>query len=368
MPLDITPAAPADLPGIIALLDASQLPRAGIEDHVASTLVARQDSGVRRTRRARAVRRRPPCSVPSPWRQRCAVRTRAALTVAALDLARRRGVETVYLLTETGGHSFRDSASTPSAAPRWTSRAQDESDRLPVERVGHASPSWLNERPGLGAALLLPLWLMAGARTGCSQEPGARVADGGRLDASGPNAPFGNALGHQRHQVYLLGLRARRPLLRGGAVELYHTVDIFLSLQRGTPDPIRAGVLRQHRSCPRQDRSRVTLRSAGAAHGNGDGAGLVPAGLELRYAPHRGVRVVEGASIGALYFTRALPDPSAARLNFAVAGDFGVRVGRATTRSTCVIGFSTSPTAYGVQPGMNAAHAASRCGDVVKRS
>src|SRR5260370_22352713 len=57
------------------------------------------------------------------------------------------------------------------------------------------------------------------------------------------------------------------------------------------------------------------------------GAGFVPAGLELRYAPHRGVRVVVGASIGALYFTRPLPDPSAARLNFAVAGDFGVRVG-----------------------------------------
>jgi len=36
MPLDITPAAPADLPGILALLDASRLPRAGIEDHVAT--------------------------------------------------------------------------------------------------------------------------------------------------------------------------------------------------------------------------------------------------------------------------------------------------------------------------------------------
>jgi len=46
MPPDITPAAPADLPAILALLAASKLPRARIEDHVASTLAARQDSGV----------------------------------------------------------------------------------------------------------------------------------------------------------------------------------------------------------------------------------------------------------------------------------------------------------------------------------
>src|SRR6266576_8389 len=71
---DITPAGPADLPAILDLLTASKLPRAGIEEHLASTLVARADSDV--------------------------------VGSAALELARRRGVRTVYLLTETAGRFF----------------------------------------------------------------------------------------------------------------------------------------------------------------------------------------------------------------------------------------------------------------------
>ncbi len=169
---------------------------------------------------------------------------------------------------------------------------------------------------GLGAALLLPLWLMAGARTGCSQEPGsARWRMAGGWIAVGPNAPFETRLGTRRHQVYLLGLRARRPLLRGGSL------------------------------CGQQVQRMATVY----------GAGLVPAGLELRYAPHRGVRVVVGASIGALYFTRPLPDPSAARLNFAVAGDFGVRVGAGDHAIDLRYRFqhiSNGGTAF--NPGMNA--------------
>jgi hypothetical protein len=43
---DITPAIPADLPAILDLLAASKLPRAGIEEHVTTTLVARDHSGV----------------------------------------------------------------------------------------------------------------------------------------------------------------------------------------------------------------------------------------------------------------------------------------------------------------------------------
>jgi len=102
----ITPAVPADLPAILELLAASKLPRAGIEDHVASTLVARADSdvvgsaalelyGSAALLRSVAV---------ATW-----LRGRglgAALTVAALDLARRSGVRTVYLLTETAGRFF----------------------------------------------------------------------------------------------------------------------------------------------------------------------------------------------------------------------------------------------------------------------
>jgi len=103
---DITPAAPADLPAILALLAASKLPRAGIEDHVASTLVARQEPGVVGTAALELYG-------GAALLRSVAVATQvrgqglgAALTVAALDLARRRGVRTVYLLTETAGQFF----------------------------------------------------------------------------------------------------------------------------------------------------------------------------------------------------------------------------------------------------------------------
>jgi hypothetical protein len=147
--------------------------------------------------------------------------------------------------------------------------------------------------------------------------------------AVGPNAPFETRLGTRRHQLYLLGLRAGRPLLRGGAVELYHTVDVVpLAASSATPiryeqascdsiGPVPLDSSRLASLCGQQLQRRATVY----------GVGVVPAGLELRYTPHRGVQVVAGATIGALYFTRPLPDPNAARLNFAVAGDLGVRVG-----------------------------------------
>ncbi len=102
----ITPAAPADLPAILELLAASKLPRAGIEDHVASTLVARADSDVVGSAALELYG-------SAALLRSVAVATRlrgrglgAALTVAALDLARRSGVRTVYLLTETAGRFF----------------------------------------------------------------------------------------------------------------------------------------------------------------------------------------------------------------------------------------------------------------------
>ena len=212
---------------------------------------------------------------------------------------------------------------------------------------------------GLGAALFLPLCLMAGARSACSQETGsARWRMAGGWIAVGPNAPFETRLGTRRHQLYLIGLRARRPLLRGGAVELYHTIDIVpLAVSGATP------VRYEQASC--DSTGPVPLDRTGVASLCGQqvqrraavyGAGLVPAGLELRYAPHRGVRVVVGATIGALYFTRPLPDPNAARLNFAVAGDFGVRVGTGGDHAIDVRyrfqHISNGGTAF--NPGMNA--------------
>ncbi len=106
MPLDITPAAPADLPGILALLDASRLPRAGIEDHVASTLVARRDSGVVGTV---ALELYGGAALLRSVAVATALRGQGvgvALTMAALELARQHGVRSVYLLTETASGFF----------------------------------------------------------------------------------------------------------------------------------------------------------------------------------------------------------------------------------------------------------------------
>jgi len=103
---DITPAASADLPAIVDLLAASKLPRASIEDHVASTLVARHNAAVVGTAALElygdaALLRS--VAVATPLRGRG---LGVALTAAALDLARRRGVRTVYLPTETAAGFF----------------------------------------------------------------------------------------------------------------------------------------------------------------------------------------------------------------------------------------------------------------------
>jgi amino-acid N-acetyltransferase len=103
---EITPAASADLSAIFELLDANKLPRAGLERHVGSTLVAREPGRVvgaaalelyGRAALLRSV------VVSTDWRGRGLGH---ALTTAALDLARRRGARTVYLLTETAATFF----------------------------------------------------------------------------------------------------------------------------------------------------------------------------------------------------------------------------------------------------------------------
>jgi amino-acid N-acetyltransferase len=104
--MNIDAATPRDLPEILALLEASKLPVAGIAQHVAATLVAREagtivgcaaveiygPAGLLRSVAVAAGRR------GEGLGQR--------LTAAALDVARARGVRNVYLLTTTAGDFF----------------------------------------------------------------------------------------------------------------------------------------------------------------------------------------------------------------------------------------------------------------------
>lgn len=114
---EIAPATPADLPAVLALLAANKLPQEGLE-HGATVLVARDgsrvvgsvalelygDAGLLRS-----------VAVDAAWRGRGLGH---ALTDRALELARRRGVRTVYLLTTTAGEFF----------PRFGFRPIDRAD------------------------------------------------------------------------------------------------------------------------------------------------------------------------------------------------------------------------------------------------
>ncbi|HEX4575140.1 MAG TPA: arsenic resistance N-acetyltransferase ArsN2 [Gemmatimonadales bacterium] len=106
MPPTVTPAVRTDLPAIFDLLDRSKLPRAGLEDHVGSTLVARAGKRILGSAalevygNAALLRS---VAVADEFRGQGLGQV---LTAAALDLARRRGVRIVYLLTETAADFF----------------------------------------------------------------------------------------------------------------------------------------------------------------------------------------------------------------------------------------------------------------------
>ena len=106
MNVAIASAAGEDLPVVLDLLRRCNLPQAGLEQHLATTLVARE--GVRIVGCAalelygRAALLRSVAVEPSSR----GLGLGAQLTHAALDLARAHAVQTVYLLTESAGEFF----------------------------------------------------------------------------------------------------------------------------------------------------------------------------------------------------------------------------------------------------------------------
>jgi amino-acid N-acetyltransferase len=102
----IEAAKAADLPAVLALLEASGLPQEGLADHFDTALVARQDGSIVGSAALevygsagllRSV------AIDTSLRGQGLGRR---LTQAALDLARRRAVSDVYLLTETASEYF----------------------------------------------------------------------------------------------------------------------------------------------------------------------------------------------------------------------------------------------------------------------
>jgi len=105
-PYEIFPARPADWEAIRTLVSASGLPLDGLEPHLPSTIVARDADGV------------VGCAALELYDRDALLRSVAvsatrrgsgiglALTATAIELARRRGVRTIWLLTETATDFF----------------------------------------------------------------------------------------------------------------------------------------------------------------------------------------------------------------------------------------------------------------------
>ena len=106
MAVFIHSAAPTDLPAVLGLLHRNGLPQDGLADHLATTLVARDEQTVIGSAALevydgaallRSVAVEPSYQGQGIGRQ---------LTQAALALAKERGIPLVYLLTETAGGFF----------------------------------------------------------------------------------------------------------------------------------------------------------------------------------------------------------------------------------------------------------------------
>lgn len=106
MAIALTTVTDSDLPEILTLLEASRLPVAGIQEHLGSALVARENgklvgcAAVEIYGSAGLLR-----SVAISEEQR-GEGLGQRLTKAALELARKRGVRNIYLLTTTASHFF----------------------------------------------------------------------------------------------------------------------------------------------------------------------------------------------------------------------------------------------------------------------
>lgn len=106
MTITIELAQDGDRAGVLALLERAGLPLDGLADHMGSALVARQGNAVVGSA---ALEIYGSAALLRSVAVDAALRGQGLgqqLSQAALDLARQRGVATLYLLTETAGEFF----------------------------------------------------------------------------------------------------------------------------------------------------------------------------------------------------------------------------------------------------------------------
>lgn len=104
--IQISPATPADLPAILALLNAAELPEAGLAEHLNTALVARSGDAIVGSAALEiygsAALLRSVAVAPAVRGQGIG----RAVTEAALELARRHQMKQIYLLTTTAETYF----------------------------------------------------------------------------------------------------------------------------------------------------------------------------------------------------------------------------------------------------------------------
>lgn len=106
MAIALASASNSDLPEILALLGANELPVAGIADHVGSALVARDNGTIIGCAAVEVYGAAGLLRSVAVEESRRGTGLGRRLTAAVLDLARRRGVRTLYLLTTTADGFF----------------------------------------------------------------------------------------------------------------------------------------------------------------------------------------------------------------------------------------------------------------------
>ena len=141
-----------DLPAILALLQKSGLPQDGLSDHVATTLVAREDHAIVGSAALELYGTVALLRSVVVADQLRGQGLGQQLTKEALKLAEQHGVTLVYLLTETASGFF----------PRFGFRPIPRSE---VAAAIHASTEWTTACPDTAQAMVADLHSMKSERT-----------------------------------------------------------------------------------------------------------------------------------------------------------------------------------------------------------
>ena len=148
-----------DLPAILALLQKSGLPQDGLSDHVATTLVAREDHAIVGSAALELYGTVALLRSVVVADQLRGQGLGQQLTKEALKLAEQHGVTLVYLLTETASGFF----------PRFGFRPIP---RAEVASALHASTEWTTACPDTAQAMVANLHAMKSGRTAEESDTG----------------------------------------------------------------------------------------------------------------------------------------------------------------------------------------------------